>query len=129
MARKDKGQRPNADNVNWGGFLDIRLTEDQKAAFHLWHRERGEDIWTEFAEIVATGLKFGLSYDAAGDFYTATFTGFGEQVIGLRDRYCMTARAPQWPTALALLVYKHLVIAEGDWGNYRPTTGRMDNFG
>lgn len=131
MPRKasKKDGRSNANDVEWGGYVDIRLDEDQKTAFYLWQRDHEEEVWTDFAEIVGSGFKFGLSYDSDGDYYTATLTAAGKHLMGLENRYCMTARAPEWQTALSLLLYKHLEIAHGDWGTYKPRTGRMDNFG
>lgn len=119
----------NAKEIKWGGFIDIRLDEDQKAAFRVWALDNEETVWTDFAEIVSGGFKYGLSYDSENDCWIATFTASGENLMGLRDRYCLTARAPAWQTALALLVYKHVEIAHGNWGEYRPVTHRMDNFG
>jgi len=131
MARKARNsdEHSNANEVKWGGFIDIRLTEDQKAAFYVWQRENEPGMWEEFAEVVAKGFKFGLSYDAENGCYIATFTASGRAVIGLDQRYCLTARAPEWPTALSLLLYKHVEIARGDWGTYSPVTQRMANFG
>lgn len=119
----------DAPKIDWGGFVDIRLTDGEKETFHHWHTELGDGIWGELVEVVSSGFKLGLSYDPSGDFYLATLTASGVDVIGLQDRYCLTARAPEWAMAIALLLFKHIVIARRDWGAYKPRTGRMENFG
>lgn len=130
MAKKATANKSKeALKVEWGGFVDIRLDDTEKDTFHHWHSELGEGVWSELAETVAQGFKLGLSYDPDGDFYLATLTAAGVDVIGLQDRYCLTARAPEWGMAVALLLFKHIVIARRNWGAYKPRTGRMENFG
>lgn len=131
MPRKANDMRKlsNAKEIPWGGFIEIRMTDEEKEAFYLYEKESVADMWVSFVEALGAGLKFGMSYDLAGDFYTATFTGHGFVLIGLDERYCMTARAPEWQQAIALIVYKHTVLAQMDWSGFMPKTGRMANFG
>lgn len=136
MPRKPKGEGTpsprsavKSKDIEWGGFLDIRISDAEKTAFDNWQVLTAGDHWLDFVEEISRGLKFGLSYDKDNDCYIATFTGYGQELIGLDARYCMQARAPAWETSVALLMYKHLVIAQQNWGNYRPRTKTMDNFG
>lgn len=123
------GTPANVNDLEWGGFINVRMNDEEKADFHTWNAEHEATVMTDFLELVARGFKFGLSYDPDGDFYLATFTAGGLKMIGLNARACMTARAPDWFDAVALLVYKHVVLAKGNWGAYRPATLRFDNFG
>jgi hypothetical protein len=115
--------------VEWGGYIDLRLDDDDEQTFRLWCTDFMPSLWVEFVELVGSGFKFGLSYDQEGGFYLATFTASGKELIGMENRYCLTARAPDWEEAVALLLYKHLVMMDGYWGNYRPRTGRLSQFG
>jgi hypothetical protein len=124
------GKAPSSNNSpEWGGFIDVRMEEQDKADFRVWSEQNGEQVWIDFLDLLGSGFKFGLSYDRQGDFYLATFTAHGRELIGLEDRYCLTARAPNWETALALLVFKHLIMTGGNWGAYRPKQRQIDNFG
>lgn len=123
------GKAPSNNSPEWGGFIDVRMEEQDKLDFGIWSEQNAEQVWVDFLDLLGSGFKFGLSYDAQGDFYLATFTAHGKELIGLDDRYCLTARAPNWETALALLVFKHLIMTRGNWGAYRPKQRQIDNFG
>jgi len=113
----------------WGGFIELRLREDERAEFDNWFELNSTSVWGYVVTSVEEGRKFGLSYDADGDFYLATFTAHGKETIGLQDRYCLTARAPVAEQAMALLCYKHYVMLEGDWGRVGGKSQRVERFG
>lgn len=123
------GTPVSAKDADWGGFINVRMTDDDKAKFALWEAENGRSLWTAFAELLGKGMKFSLAYDADGDFYLATFTAAGADLIGIDLRCCLTARAPEWERSISLLIYKHEVMAEGDWGKYRPKSQTFDRLG
>jgi hypothetical protein len=78
-------------------------------------------MWNLFTDTLAQGVRFSLSWDADNDCFTAAFTA---SVTSMEGRRCsLTARADAWETAVYLLVWKHVFLMEGDWGNYRPRTG------
>jgi hypothetical protein len=138
MSRSDKrGQNGSAESkppvkevdVPWGGYVDIRMDDDDIAQFRVWSTAEAESFWLEFVELLGAGFKFGLSFNVEGDFYLATFTAHGDRLIGLDLRYCLTARAPSWEEAVMLLLFKHLVMARGSWGNFKPKTRKMERFG
>jgi len=118
-----------ASDVPWGGYVDLRLDEDDKQQFAVWSEAEQQSFWLDFVELLGKGFKFGLSYVMEDDCYLASFTAHGERVIGLNDRYCLTARAPTWEQAVMLLVFKHLVMARGNWGNFKPKSRKMERFG
>lgn len=125
---ENKKKLSNAKDPEWGGFLELRLTDEEKAAFAVYERDHPEDVWIKLQEWVMRGLKFSLSYDKSGDYYTATFTGSGVELVGMEQRFCLTARAPEWQQAVFLLVFKHTVLAKGDWSKYRPRTHQFSKF-
>lgn len=136
MARKTKAQAKaqneetrgkyapaKSGEVEWGGFVNVRLSEGEKESFTVWLQEEGAYFWNLLTDTVAQGLKFGASWDADNDCFITTFTGCG--VLGDESRFCLTARAGSFEEAAALLVYKHVVVAAGDWaGHYRPVSHR-----
>jgi len=116
-------------NGDWGGFVNIRMDEAEKEGFHSWYAQLGSSIWLTMQEYISSGLKLSISYDADGDFYLASFTGIGKDLIGIDLRCVLTARAPEWETAIALLVYKHEVMAHCNWGDYYANGTKQSNFG
>lgn len=102
---------------NWQGFINIELSPDEKAFFPQWWQENADDIWDELQEIINSGLKFSLALDAQNDCYIASLTGNG--VLKFPKFVCaMSARTDALDKAIALLVYKHVVICDGDWSKY-----------
>ena len=117
------------EDLEWGGFINVRIDEDDKVQFEIWSEGNRSNLWVDFQEYLSRGFKFSLSYDPKGDFYLATFTAAGVKLIGIDLRCCLTARAPVWEVAIALLMFKHEVLAKGNWGNYLPSQLKFANFG
>jgi len=107
------------DEVEWGGFINLKLYKEDAAAFKEWVSHHGQEVWVELDNVVCAGLKYSLGWDSENDCYTTSFTGQG--VLSDPKRYCLTARAGTFEEATALLMYKHAVMLGGDWGNFRPS--------
>lgn len=127
--QSETGTPVDQKNVKWGGFIELRLDEDEKAVFERWDTQDAAGHWNMLMDALGNGLKFGLSYNSENDFYLATLTGSGVASVGLLDRYCLTARAETASRAIALLLYKHFVILDGNWGSYSPRLKSADRFG
>lgn len=138
MPRAKKSPTPDAlplqlqpralpSDAAWGGFINIRLTDDEKAAAQQWIRESEREAMSLFDDNLGEGFKFSLSYDAENQSYVATYTGAGWEGSSLRCS--MSARAGTWFEALALLVWKHNIHAGGNWGQYRTDGKKVPSFG
>jgi len=110
--------------VEWGGFINLKLDVEQKAEFADWTQGDGAKAWAYLCDSVSEGLKYGLSYDSENMCFVATYTGQG--VVADERRYCLTARGSTMESATALLVYKDAVMLEKDWGRYRPSNGMAE---
>lgn len=110
----------------WGGYVNLRINEEERADFDAWATEETADFQRSLDLALVDGLKLGVSYDAENSAYVATFTGSG--CHGDKARYLLSARGSSFSESVALLVYKHTVLMDGDWSSYSPATGRM-NFG
>jgi hypothetical protein len=115
------------DNAGWGGFINVRLSDDQKSDFRKWIEENPDLYAKLLDDVLGAGMKISASYDAANQCYISTFTG--RLVAESDDRYCMTTRASTFWEVLALAVWKHYFVAREDYGRFRPRTGQFDNFG
>jgi len=113
--------------VEWGGFINCNLSPDQKTDFGEWVVSEDVGVWSLLEDAVTQGLKYGLTWDEQNQCYIATLTGNG--CLTINKRFCLTSRAGTYGEATALLMFKHVVLAQGDWGTYRPRTRGFDNWG
>ena len=111
----------------FGGYVELRIDEDQKGAFDLWYGEHEYEIAGMAAETLVDGMALSIKYDAANQCFLASYSGAG--VTGSNERYVLTARSSSWPEALALLVYKHDELMGGMWDDFLPRTGRLRSWG
>lgn len=116
-------RRPSdkSGEVEWGGFINVKLDVSQKEDFIAWLEGDGAKSWAYLCDALSEGLKFGCSWDAENTCFVATYTGQG--IVSDDKRYCLTARGATFESAVALLVYKDTVLLRRDWGLYRPSTG------
>jgi hypothetical protein len=118
MPRAKKSSNPAKDEIVWGGFIDVKLTAEQKAAFAEFE---AEFQWTFMDDLLADEIKLSLSYDDNTETYLASMTSVKHAGNGLRC--VLTARAGTWERAVMLACYKHFALLEGDWGRYKPGSG------
>jgi len=113
----------------WGGYLNMRLDQQQKEQFHFWYRELGDDVWELFLQALSQGMKFSLVYDPETDTYTASLTNSPRCTCGVSSLYVLSAYAQNWQQAVALVLFKHFVLLGGTWENYRPFKSVQDKLG
>lgn len=100
-------------DAGWGGFINVRLNDKQREAFHAWEAANVVHIGAYYEDHLSEGIKFGASYDRENECFIVTYTG---KLVGISgDRFSCTSRAGTLGQALALAVYKHEVMAEGDY--------------
>jgi len=116
------------NDAPWGGFINIRLTEEQHEEFFSWEEENREHVAGYFDEMLGAGIKASFSYDATNECYILAVTG---ALMGSTpgSRFCSTSRAGNFAQVVALTVWKHVVLSHGDYGNYRPKGGGFMSFG
>lgn len=116
------------NDAPWGGFINIRLTEEQVNEFEVWEETNKAYVTSYFDEIIGSGVKASFSYDADHECYILALTG---ALMGTTpgSRFCSTSRAGSFAQVVALTVWKHVVLARGDYGNYAPKHGSFMSFG
>jgi hypothetical protein len=120
-SRRESSQ---SSELEWGGFVNLKLTEDEKVDFVGWIDGDGAKFWADLVDIISSGFKYGVSWDGENSCFVATLTGQG--VVGDERRFCLTARGGTMEKATALLVYKDSVMLSSDWGRYKPSTGHAE---
>lgn len=113
--------------AKWGGFINVRLDEDQTAAFREWDSDNPGEGARILEDVMGSGMKVGMSYDQENQCTIVTFTG--ALCLGSNERYCCTSRAGNIREAIQLAAWKHSELARGDYGNYSPRASTMMNWG
>lgn len=116
MARGKNTQTKAKENGNAYNtrFLDIPLGKHTQS--EIVSQFGGSDILADTVQSMCEdGYRIGLSYNAANDAIIASITCRNEASVNAGCTF--TAFAGDWVTALQVLCYKHIVIAEGNWVN------------
>lgn len=136
MARKTSSKPPSnsagdnrqplsvPDKAEWGGFINIRLSDDQREEFFAWYEQNPVGATAMLEDLLGAGAKVTFSFDAQHECYIVSVTG-----ALLADspgvRFVSTSRASTMMEVVALTVWKHFLLVRGDYGKYRP---RDDSF-
>lgn len=111
----------------WGGYLDLRLNDDDRDKFDLWFGDNDTAWAGMLSDVLTEGMSFSMKFDIENSCFIASFIGAG--VTGSNERYCLSARAGSWTDAAAMLVYKHSVLMGGVWDDFKPSNSRLKSWG
>jgi len=113
-------------NINWQDiqFVDFRLSGDMQLSFEEWHENAGIDVVVELFDLVGMGYKLSVTYDLANNCYIVSLTCRDENSVNFMK--CMSGRADEPEQAIAVLVFKHMVVCGGDWSK---APRSVQNFG
>lgn len=129
--QKENNKRPPLwcpSDAEWGGYINIRLDELQKEAFHAWFAESAHEIGTYLEDFLADGGKFSVSYDDENECFVSTLAGCLLRTAD-RARFTSTSRAGTVTESMALALWKHFILCSGDYTEFMPKTGRLMNWG
>lgn len=93
-------------------FLNYSLRADDKVWLQS-HDTETELPDTALDDLVAQGYKYSLSYQEAGDCFVASITDRVE--TSPHHNVCLTGRGSTARNARVSLLYRHLVVCDGDW--------------
>jgi len=115
--------------MEWGGYLNVRLNQEQLKNLEVWRKELGDDVWELFLELLKNGMKFSLVYDPDIDTYTCSLINSPRCTCGVNSLYVLSGFAPSWYEAVAVVIYKHYQILGGTWENYSPSKPVQNRIG
>jgi len=115
-----------ANDAPWLGFVNVSLSDSDKAEFLSWRVEHQGDVAAMMEDLVSEGMKYGIAYDRENECYICTLTG--NLIEGSTTRACMTTRAGNWAEVDALAVWKHYVLLGENYGDLL-ASGRKRNWG
>ena len=116
-----------AADAQWGGFINIKVDDSWKLRFDDWFTTHRHECLAALDDLLGEGMKVAFSYDHENECYIVSFTGKGWE--GSKLRWCMTSRAGTFDEALGLATFKHFVMADRDWGAYKPDGTKKMQWG
>lgn len=124
--REQQYYLPN--EAKWGGFINIKLDDEQKADFYSWLEANAAHFSAAFDDMLGDGLKASFSFDAEHECYICSIQG---ALVGSdpEQRYVSTSRAGSLSEVIALSVWKHVELTQGDYGNYKPKDSSFMKWG
>jgi len=127
QAEIEQGEFFCKNDAAWGGFVNIKLSELQKAEFKLWYETRADEAGILLRNFLNAGGKLSIIFDREHDSFVVTYTG---ALMGnSADRFAVSSRSSDLNEALAIMAWKHDYLAEGDYGNWRPFGNTMEHWG
>jgi hypothetical protein len=119
VARNKKQSRPR---IEFKGYIDCILSKEQKDD---WKSRVYSDteILDAFERLEDSGYRLGCSWDEYNECYSATLspTDSNDPNAG----YILTGRGRDARGAASQLLYKHLIVLDGDWQDV-PNHSRKD---
>lgn len=97
---------------DWKGFADINLSKAQKAQAKKWIEDEAQVLDTA-EDMLASGYKITLSYDSRSDAHMCSISCYNETSDNYK--HTMVTRAKTMFSALGVGVFKHHVVAQGEW--------------
>lgn len=117
---------PHRD-AEWGGYCNLNLKEGDSGQFDDWFVENYDHLFQMLSQSLFDGMKFTITYDPSGSCFIATFTGTA--YYNLKILVSLSARADSAIAAIGLLLYKHEVILEGNWGEFMDAQKKSRSWG
>lgn len=121
MANKKSSAQSNWSTIE---FINQSLSEPQRKDFKSWYATEGERVPDLIGQAMVDDYRLSCSWDDNNQCFIATLTGKQDQRFNASK--ALSARSDDWLEAMALALYKHLVIFKG--GQWSGETTR-NNWG
>ncbi len=127
MAPKTGNRKSNSkDPADWQKFefVEIPLNEEEKADFKTKYAKDANFTLGLLHETLTNGYKLSTSWDEGNSCVIASLTC--KAPLDVNFNFVLTARAGDVWESVALVLYKHHVLADdNDWGAETRTTSRQ----
>lgn len=101
-------------NTNMPEMLNCKLSDEELQQFDAWISEKHFKFDNLVGETLLNDIKIGVSWDAYNDCFVASLTPKGER--DSNNGMCLLSRATTWQEAIAMSIFKHVVIfGKGKW--------------
>ena len=114
MAKNVGKTYPKSSNWNLK-FLNQKLTHLEKESFEDWFADTAKcDI--VFTKALHEGYKVSVQWQADNEVFNALL--YPPKDGGINDGMAISSKSNNWYKAAAMSVYKHAVLAKGDWNSF-----------
>lgn len=113
---KSRVQAGERRDKEFKGFASLSLTMDRKAEFDQWEAS-WEDVIELTGQLVSNDYRVGFA--SANDGATVQVSVTCKDKRNSDFGWCMTSRAPDWISALRVAVWKHFVLCDQTWDEYK----------
>jgi len=121
-SKKSASQAKPAEKSAWLGFIDIALSDEQRAIVAELNFP-DESAISFIVECTSDGYKVSIVEDPAHSCYIASLTG--QHPDNVNKGFTLTGRGPTVLGALASLAYKHLTLCDGGlWSNFASSAAK-----
>jgi hypothetical protein len=111
--KKPAGTAQGAKN-QWTTFVEIALPDEAWPDIQATYGT-GDALLDAVTECVTAGHRVSVSYNGQNDTFNVSLTGKGDSCVN--DGMTLVSFATTWFDALQVAMYKHHVIAEGEWSS------------
>lgn len=108
MANKKQSSGGNWNNTE---FINLSLSEPQRKDFKNWYATEGERITDHIGQAMVDDYRLSCNWDDNNQCFIATLTGKPDQRHNASK--ALSSRSDDWLEAMALSMFKHLVIFKG----------------
>ncbi len=112
----NKGGGKNLKNHVFKGYANARLTPERKRQYDGWE-VTDEGVFNMFERLIMADYRCGFSVTNEGK--TVQFAVTCRREGSPDEGYTMTSRAPAWFDALRVGVWKHYVLCDEDWSDWK----------
>jgi len=117
-----KSQNSGGKMGSWNGIVSVPFNSPEKEQFMKW-RETADGWETDLQDLIAQDYKLSLSHDNRSGAIMASLSCYNQKDPNYK--YTMISRAPTPLMAVAVTLFKHLVLTEGDWNDSTPPDADM----
>lgn len=110
------------ENTDWNGFIDCKLTDEDRAALEAWDVHDG-DLWDAIATYGERGYKLSVSYQKQQDSWVAACTG--TEHAGKNAGWAVSAYGPTPYDAMRTLYFKLAVVLPDNWTDFKPSKSQL----
>lgn len=111
MPKKKPTTKPKFE---WLGYVNIHIPESKVSALEAFVSD-DKNVYVLYNQLLTTRYTFKQFYDDYTDSIKTTVTCYQHDSVNFG--YALSAYADNWYDSLAILIFKHEVLADRDWSS------------
>lgn len=104
------GTRPTTQIGEWLGFVDVKLSKDDRDRALSWNES---DFGDELADLLSSNYKVTLTWDVRTETFLVSISCYSDTSVNFKRT--LTTRFVTAIGALRMAVYKHVIVLDEQW--------------